>query len=586
MCGICGFYGIKDRRSLEAMSGVLVHRGPDDSGFYEDELVSLGHRRLSIIDLSRQGRQPIANENNTVWLAFNGEIYNFRPLRAELKEKGHIFKSHTDSEVILHSYEEYGLECVDNFRGMFAFALWDTRKKRLVICRDRIGKKPLYYWHSGEKLAFASEIKSLLCCRDIPREVNKDGFYSFLAFQYVPGMETAVKNVFRVPPGNMLIAENGRVTLREYWSIRKIVNSRVDIPADKAIERMGHLLEESVRLRLVSDVPLGVLLSGGLDSSAITALISRSGVKSIRTFSAGFGEENDEFKYARMVAQKYETEHIEFTVKPDNLAIMLKKVIWHMDEPIADGGAFATYMISEVVKQYVKVVLVGEGADELFAGYSWHRMAVGSFSLIPKAIKSRFYFYLNTFYRRRKNLPDIYKKFKNNFNLEGQRRDFLSRMMLFELENLLPDCLLMKVDKMTMAHSLEARAPFLDHKLVEFAVALPAGQKIRNSVNKYILRKFMENKLPPEIIGRKKHGFLVPITKWLNGELKEYAEQILLRQDSFSTQVLGLDNIRSLFTRTIGLQELENKILLWRLLVFELWFDLNMRNNVPAGSIN
>ncbi|MDO8748133.1 MAG: asparagine synthase (glutamine-hydrolyzing) [Candidatus Omnitrophota bacterium] len=576
MCGICGFYGMKDRPLLEAMAGVLVHRGPDDSGFYEDERVSLGHRRLSIIDLSPQGRQPMANEDNTIWLAFNGEIYNFRDLRAELENKGHIFRSHTDSEVILHSYEENGLSCVDNFRGMFAFALWDSNKRRLIICRDRIGKKPLYYWQNGERLIFASELKSLLCCREIPREVNMEGFYSFLAFQYVPGVETAVKNIFRVPPGNMLIAENGTVKLREYWSIRKIVNSTGDISADKAMDRMGHLLEESANLRLVSDVPLGVLLSGGLDSSSIVALISGSGVKSIRTFSAGFGEESDEFKYARIVSGEFNTEHREFIVKPANLALTLKKIVWHMDEPIADGGAFATYMIAEVVKQYVKVILVGEGADELFAGYSWHRLSSPGFALIPGAIKNRLYFYLNTFYRRKKNQPDIYKEFKERFNLKGGRRDFLSRMMFFELENLLPNCLLMKVDKMTMAHSLEARAPFLDHKLIEFAAALPAGFKMRGLTNKYILRKFMENKLPSEIVNRKKRGFLVPITKWLNGELKKYAEDILLREDSFSACALGLEKIRTLFIPRSGLRELENKILLWRLLVFELWFDLNI----------
>ena len=575
MCGICGFYGRKDRPLLEAMAGVLAHRGPDDSGFYEDELMSLGHRRLSIIDLSPQGRQPMANEDNTIWLAFNGEIYNFRDLRAELEKKGHSFRSHTDSEVILHSYEEYGLECVDNLRGMFAFALWDTKKRRLVICRDRIGKKPLYYWQNGERLLFASEIKSLLCCREIPREVNRDGFYSFLAFQYVPGVETAVKNIFRVPPGNILIAENGTVKLREYWSIRKIVNSGEDNSPDQAVERMGHLLEESVRLRLVSDVPLGVLLSGGLDSSSITALISRGGVKSIRTFSAGFGEESDELKYARIVSREFNTEHREFIVRPDNLALTLKKIVWHMDEPIADGGAFATYMIAEAVKQYVKVILVGEGADELFAGYSWHRLADPGFAFVPQALKSRAYFYLNTFYRGKKNHPDIYHGFEERFNLKGVRRDFLSRMMFFELENLLPNCLLMKVDKMTMAHSLEARAPFLDHKLIEFAAALPAGFKIRGCTNKYILRKFMEKKLPPEIVNRKKRGFLVPIAKWLNGELKEYAEDILLRKDSFSACAIGLERIRPLFAPQRGLRELENKIRLWRLLVFELWVNLN-----------
>lgn len=577
MCGICGFYGRKDRQLLETMANSLLHRGPDDSGLYEDELVGLGHRRLSIIDLSPQGKQPMANEDDTLRLVFNGEIYNFRDLRVDLENKGHIFKSHTDSEVILHSYEEYGLECVDNFRGMFAFALWDSRKRRLVLCRDRIGKKPLYYWQDSRGLIFASEIKSLLCCRDISRQVNREGFYSFLAFQYVPGVETAVKDVFRVPPGNMLIVENGRVSLREYWSIRKVVNSREDNSSDQNIERMGHLLEESVRLRLVSDVPLGILLSGGLDSSSITALISKSGVKSIKTFSAGFGEESDELKYARIVSREFNTEHREFIVRPDNLALTLKKIVWHMDEPIADGGAFATYMIAEVVRQYVKVILVGEGADELFAGYSWHRLADPGFAFVPQALKSRVYFYLNTFYRQQNKQPDIYKEFKQRFNLGGCRRDFFSRMMFFELENLLPNCLLMKVDKMTMAHSLEARAPFLDHKLIEFAAALPAKFKIRNSVNKYILRKFMEDKLPPEIVNRRKRGFMVPVTKWLNGGLKKYAEDMLLRPDSFSACALGLERIRPLFFRQRGLRELENKILLWRLLVFELWFDLNIR---------
>ena len=246
-----------------------------------------------------------------------------------------------------------------------------------------------------------------------------------------------------------------------------------------------------------------------------------------------------------------------------------------MDEPIADGGAFATYMIAEVIKQYVKVILVGEGADELFAGYSWHRLAGPGFAFVPEALKSRAYFYLNTFYRRQNKQPDIYKEFKRRFNPGVCRKDFLSRMMSFELENLLPDCLLMKVDKMTMAHSLEARAPFLDHKLIEFAAALPAGFKIRGCTNKYILRKFMEKKLPPEIVNRKKRGFLVPITKWLNGELKEYAEDILLRKDSFSACAIGLERIRPLFAPQRGLRELENKIRLWRLLVFELWVNLN-----------
>ena len=522
----------------------------------------------------------MCNEDKTIWLVFNGEIYNFRDLRSGLEAKKHIFKSHTDSEVILHSYEEYGIECVNDFRGMFAFALWDTKRRRLIICRDRIGKKPLYYWHNGEKLIFASEIKSLIRSSEIPRVVNMDGFYSFLAFQYVPGIETAIKNIFRVPPANMLIMEDGNIKLREYWSVKKNTDIHCKDSHEKAIARMGGILEEAVSIRLVSDVPLGVLLSGGLDSSSIVALISRSGAKDIKTFSVGFGEKDDELKYAKIVSERFSTEHREFVVSPDNLAVMLEKIVWSMDEPIADGGAFATYMVAEIVKQYVKVILVGEGADELFGGYSWHRLSSPYFGFVPEVVKKRLYFYLNTFYKKGENQPDIYKGFEKLFSLKGKSPDFLSAMTLFELSSLLPNCLLMKVDKMTMAHSLEARAPFLDHKLIELAVSLPPNFKIRNFTNKYILRKFMEKKLPPEIVNRKKRGFLVPVGKWLSGELRSYARDSLISKNGFSAQMLGLGKIESLFKPRKGLGALENKILLWRLLIFELWVSLYIKNNV------
>lgn len=584
MCGICGFYGIRNRHLLESMTAVLSHRGPDAEGFYEDDFVSLGHRRLSIIDLSPQGKQPMCNEDGTIWLVFNGEIYNFQDLRNGLEAKGHIFKSRTDSEAIIHAYEENGLECVENFRGMFAFALWDTNKKRLVICRDRIGKKPLYYWWNGERLIFASELKSLIRCQEISKTVNLEGFHAFLAFQYIPGVETAIEDIKRVPAGHMLILENGNMRQREYWSIKKITNICWQGSEKKALNEIHNRLQESVSMRLISDVPLGVFLSGGLDSSSIVALMSKSGMKSIKTFSVGFGERSDELKYAKIVSKEFNTEHREFIVNPNSLIGSLEKIVWYMDEPIADGGAFATYMVSEIVKQYVKVVLVGEGADELFGGYSWHKLASPYFNFIPRTIKKHFYFYLNTFYRGWKDNCDIYKRFEGLFNSENRHQDFLSEMTFFEMGNLLPNCLLMKVDKMTMAHSLEARVPFLDHTIVEFAVNLPAAFKIRNfTQDKYILRKCMDKMLPHEIAKRKKHGFLIPVRKWLRGELKGYVHDLLINKNSFSAQVIGLERLKVLTAPQRGLKALEHSIMLWRLLIFELWIGLYIKHD---GAIN
>lgn len=579
MCGICGFYGFKDEVLLNKMCQTIQHRGPDQSGMYISDKASLGHRRLSIIDLSENGKQPMTNEDRSLYLIFNGEIYNFQSLRDGLLKKGHNFKSSSDSEVILHSYEEKGLGCVEDFRGMFSFAMWDSKRDRLILCRDRLGKKPLYYWWNGKRLVFASEIKSLMECSYIDKEVNMDGYSNYLAFQYVPGAETIVKNVYRLPPGHMLILEHDNITVKRYWNLYDIKPQSWSGSEAEACEKLKELLAESVSLRLISDVPVGVLLSGGLDSSSVVAMMSVAGAKEIKTFSVGFGEKDDELGYAKIIAERFQTDHHEFTIKPDNLMNLLEKIVWHLDEPIADGGAFATFLVSEVVKDYVKVILVGEGADELFCGYSWHKMASPYFDFFPKAVKKRLYFYLNTFYRGWENYPVVYKKFEDMFDAGDGSGDFLSMMSFFEMQNLLPNCLLMKVDKMTMAHSIEARAPFLDHKLLEFVVALPREYKINGLTGKYILRKAMEGILPQEIVERKKRGFLIPLDKWMESGLKWYANEVLMDDSSFSKNFLGNEMLCKLFRPQRGLRRIEYNILLWRLLIFEVWYRFYIKGS-------
>ena len=579
MCGICGFYGFKDDDVLEKMCHAIRHRGPDQAGTYTSDNVSLGHRRLSIIDLSTHGRQPISNEDESLWLTYNGEIYNFQELRSDLESKGHVFKSHTDSEVILHAYEEKGLECIDDFQGMFAFALWDSGRDRLILCRDRLGIKPLYYWWDGKKLVFASEIKSIIKYPNLPRKVNLEGFYSFLAFQYVPGEETAIKNVYRLPPAHMLVLESGNIVLKEYWNLGSAEIESWKGSEQEALDHLGELLTKSVDMRLISDVPLGVLLSGGLDSSSIVASMVDSGMSTVKTFSVGFGENNDELKYAGIVSRYFNTEHHEFIIRPKDLADTLERIVWHLDEPLADGGAFATFLVSEVVKNHVKVVLVGEGADELFGGYSWHKLASRYLSVAPEVIKKKIYFYLNTFYKPLNGLPDRYGYFSALFDNENlDRKSFLSKMSNFEIKSLLPNCLLMKVDKMTMAHSIEARVPFLDHTLLEFVSTLPKSYKVHGLTGKYILRKAMKGRLPKEILERRKRGFMIPLDRWMEEGLREHAREVLKDSSSFSKELLGEKRLQELFTTHRGLKGIESRVLLWRFLIFEVWFSFYIKS--------
>jgi len=568
MCGIFGFTGKKDSKYLQEMAKALFHRGPDDQGFYEDDRISLGQKRLSIIDLSPNGRQPMTNEDSTIWVTVNGEIYNYKGLRAELSSLGHLFRSSSDSEVAVHAYEEYGEEFPLKLEGMFALALWDSRKRKLILARDRIGIKPLYYTQTASRLIFASEIKAILRDASIKREVNEASFWCYLAFQCDITNETMFKGIYKLEPGSMLILENNELVIKRYWSLSE---GRFEKTSE---DQVATALVNAVSSHLVSDVPVGVLLSGGLDSSSIVAIMHEHGVKNIETFTVGFGQPDDEFKDAKLVAERFKTSHHELLIEAGDLKNLLNNMIWHMDEPIADGGAIATYLASKKVREFVKVVLVGEGGDETLGGYNWYKLASFPLSLLPQTVKKRIYFYFTTFYKSA--CPEPFNALSARFK---PGKDFLNKMSFFEINNILPNSLLMKVDKMTMAHSLEARVPFLDHNFVRTALGLPANKRISAFSTKKFLRRYMSGRLPESIIKKKKHGFILPIDRWLKNELKEFAKDILLSKEACYRSYFSKNIGEDLFDEKKGLPAIENNSLIWKLLVFEIWHKEYIRNN-------
>ncbi len=568
MCGICGFYGSKNRKVLEAMSRELAHRGPDMEGFYEDDSVSFAHRRLSIIDLSPEGKQPMANENNNIFSIVNGEIYNFKQIRSELLSAGHTFCSKSDSEVIVHAYEEYGEDFVHKLNGMFAIAIWDSLQKKLLLIRDRLGIKPLYYAQFNDSLVFASEIKAILKFTGINKEFNQDCLYQYLAFQCILTADTMFKGIYKLEPGNMLIFKDGKLTCKRYWFLDESGHHHSDT------QGVESALKAAVESHLVSDVPVGVLLSGGLDSSSIVAIMHEAGLNNIETFTAGFNQPDDEFIYSRQVADRFKTNHHELLIEPKRIEVMLEKIVWHMDEPLADGGAIATYLAAQKVREFVKVVLVGEGGDETLAGYNWHKLAVSPFDLIPQGVREKFYFYLTTFYKCNSKIP-----FETFSGLFKKKSNFFDSMASYEINNILPNSLLMKVDKMTMAHSLEARVPFLDHNFVAKVFGFNYKDKISLFATKKLLRKYMQGRLPEEILNRRKHGFILPVDKWLNVELRGFAKDTLLSRQSLAGRIFPKDFLNGLFNKKIGLANIENSSLLWRLLILELWHKVYFKDN-------
>lgn len=613
MCGICGIFNFgtqapANRALLERATDAMAHRGPDDEGLYIDRELGLGNRRLSIIDLSG-GHQPLSNEDQTIWITFNGEIYNYRELHPELLAHGHQFRTSSDTEAIVHLYEEHGLACLDHLRGMFAFALWDSRQRRLLIARDRLGVKPLYYRQERGRLVFASELRALRELCEQPIEVDPQSVYDFFGFRYIPAPHTFYRGVEKLLPGHFLVADSKGIHTKAYWDIsaEEEEPASVDALAQEVLEH----LRESVRLRLISDVPLGAFLSGGTDSSAVVALMAELGARPLKTFSVGFDEPGySELAFARRVAERYKTEHHELVVTAQDMADELPRLVAFRDEPVAEPTDVALYKISKLASRSVKVVLAGEGGDELFAGYPKYaadRLS-GIVSAVPQNVTRAIVRWLPYRQRRAKlalealSIKDEAERSATWFaSFSRQERealfapDFrahvdiahpahifqqtlekvsdrspLKRMLYADLKIWLPDNLLLRGDQMTMAASIEERVPFLDHKFVELAARIPSRLLTRGFQTKVLLRRALQPYLSPETLRRRKVGFTVPIGPWFRKDLKSMVGDLVL---SPNARTLGYFNKTSMekFVREHfdGVRDRHKQ--LWALVNFELW---------------
>lgn len=634
MCGIAGKLNNDRNKRIDAamvgaMCRTLFHRGPDDEGIYADGPVGLGMRRLSIIDLAG-GHQPLSNEDGTVWVVLNGEIYNYRDLRPNLEARGHRFATNSDTEAIVHLYEDHGVDFVHHLRGMFAIALWDKSRETLVLARDRLGVKPLYYAALGDRLVFGSELKALLA-DGVPRDIDRQALHEYLAYNYVPGPRTIFSAIKKLQPGHRLIARRGHVTAEPYW--------QPDAPAGEIrsgtepvayyVERLTDLLKESIRYRLIADVPLGVFLSGGLDSSTVVALMREVSSDPIKTFSIGFEDASfNELPYARLVARHFETDHHEFVVRPDAVDLV-PKLVHFFDEPFADSSAIPSYYLAELARQHVTVALGGDGGDEVFAGYeTYTAYKVASLyrglsprltGMIPSLVSrlpvshrkvsfdykaKRFvqaallpperahYAWKEVFSDEMKRalyapgggdgLEDPYGTFERQF-AECRATPMLSRLQYVDLRVYLPDDIMVKVDRTSMAHSLEAREPLLDHKLVEFAGTIPPELQLRGLRKKYLLKRAMAHRLPRQILNRKKGGFNVPVPAWLRGELHDYVRDVLsekrLREQGFFNHAYVQQMIRD--HADLKADYSRN---LWGLLIFALWHE-EYGSDAPVATV-
>lgn len=623
MCGIAGFLKSDPPAgpaTLERMTELIRHRGPDDAGCYEDRFIALGHRRLSIIDLAG-GHQPMANEDGSIWIVYNGEIFNHADLRGGLERAGHLFRTRCDTETILHAYESYGTECVKLFRGMFAFALWDRERRTLFCARDRLGKKPFYYFWNGRLFAFASEIKALLEHPEISAALNGALLPEYLSFGYTSGEETLFAGIRKLMPGHWLLlrpaGDRYELETRTYWDIPRHERLEEGDESSWIAECRGRL-EEAVRTRLMSDVPLGVFLSGGVDSSAIAALMSRMVQGPIQTFSVGYAEAPySELEHARRVAAHLRTEHHEVLLSREEFFGLLPHLIWHEDEPITWPSSVSLYAVSRLAARHVKVVLTGEGGDELFAGYGryrhylWNSAWMGLYRLAPEPLRRRVRAAIagskllgadlrrklgHTFLGRDGAVESLYlDNFYAAFSPAEQKRLFrlafdgaappcgnfldywqrepqaslLARMLYADQKTYLVE-LLMKQDQMSMATSIESRVPLLDHHLVEFAARVPDRMKLRGRTGKYILKKAAEDLLPREILYRTKMGFPTPLRAWLLGEQAASIRATLLDRNGFLAAYVDRAALENLLRRHArGLEDATDRI--WRLLNLELW---------------
>ncbi|OGY41175.1 MAG: asparagine synthase (glutamine-hydrolyzing) [Candidatus Buchananbacteria bacterium RBG_13_36_9] len=592
MCGIFGFIDKSQQLSkntLELMSQKLRHRGPDAQGTFinREKNVYLGHNRLSIIDLSANGNQPMSNENQNLWLVYNGEIYNYQEIRQYLMAKGHVFKSDSDTEVILHAYEEWGISCLEKFRGMFAFALWDNNAGKLILVRDRLGIKPLYYLDNNGVFAFASESKAFLTLKDNiwQPEINFDNLQFLLGFNFLPSnTETILQGIKKLAPGNYLILQNNQITIEPYWQLKKS-RQLFNVKFADSLAEFERLLEESVRLRMRSDVPVGIMLSGGLDSSVIAALAQKNCPTKINTITASFNHKQDESHYAQLVAQHIGSNHHTLKIDTQDVSDDLEKYIGYFDDLSSfDGGLITNIILTQKIRELgVIVLLLGEGADEVLGGYSWYGLSKFPFNLLPNKIRNLLYYY--SISRNLSFNPKFYWKKLNNLIKDFADQDDFDVICQLECLYQLPNHYLMKVDKGTMANATEARVPYLDHKFVEFAYNLPAKYKLRGSLysfkksnEKYILRQVAEKYLPPVICQRKKQGFLLPVSDVLKANLDKVHDYIFAA-DSLSRQLFPEKKLAKLFSKTmiksskpyLNAGEIEKELFLWKLWLLECW---------------
>jgi asparagine synthase (glutamine-hydrolysing) len=620
---MCGIYGIisrtadkaVDRDALRRMGQVLVHRGPDDEGLHADAGAGLGVRRLSIIDLAT-GQQPVANEDGTLWLVFNGEIYNYQELRHTLQQKGHFFASNSDTEVIIHAFEEYGDQCVEHLSGMFAFAVWDAPRRRLYIARDRLGIKPLYYWVSGSELVFGSELKAVITCPGVPRSIDLVALDQFLTLEYIPSPRTIFQGVYKLPPGHRLILEGSRLSVEPYWDLQIRETPR---DAVACAEMLTDLVRDAVRQQLVSDVPLGALLSGGIDSSTVVAFMSEALSVPVQTFSIGFDDQTyNELPYARQVAAHFCTEHREEVLQPD-IASMAEHLVRHLDEPFADFSVFPTYLVCKLASQSVKVLLSGDGGDEVFGGYetyvaqsldryysllpAWlrHRALPAIMEGVPpQAAKkglinktkrfvegaalpaslqhTRWMTFMDERAKAELYQPDL-KANTNGYGatylLEGyfqrvSQLDPLAQQQYVDIKTYLVDNILTKVDRMSMAASIEARVPLLDHRIVEFALSLPPHHKLSRGRTKLVLQQAMRGRLPEAVLNRPKQGFSIPMKHWLRGSLRPLMMD-LLSPECVRRRVFFKPDAVDRWVEEHLQGRANHSHRLWALMVFELW---------------
>ena len=601
MCGICGKLNFAlgagvNPALVRDMLGTIRHRGPDDEGVYVGSQVTLGHRRLSIIDLSG-GHQPLSNEDGTVWIVFNGEIYNFNELRTLLISKGHVFKTRSDTETIVHLYEEFGPQCVEKLRGMFAFAIWDEKKKALFLARDRVGIKPLYYSQNGKSLVFASEIKAILADPDVNRELAPEVIDRFLTFLYVPGEDTLLQGIKKLAPGHYLLVQDGKTEIRQYWDLRfsKPTGRR---SSQQAQEELLSLLAETVDLHMIADVPVGVLLSGGFDSTAVLSFAVERTDQEVSSYTVGFSDSavTDERPYARLAAEAFGSQHHEMSISAADFVDFMPQYLWHMEEPVCEPPAIAMFYVSQLAKRNVKVLLSGEGGDEAFAGYGNYRNLLwlerlkgvvpplngaaarglaAANSLLHSPALAKYGPLFNQpfpeYYCSRTSDSFRYgghgavglysgdfgasidreKTFQPFRKLQANVRDLnpLDAMLYIDTKTWLPDDLLIKADKMTMANSLELRVPLLDHKVLEFAAGLPSHLKVNGFTTKYLAKQALKKRIPKAILERPKAGFPVPYESWLRKDLHGWVREVLLDSSSSSRGYFSSAAVQDLLAR-------------------------------------